>query len=583
MKSVSSIILLLATVGCGSGPLTTEGPASVPDARKAAAASTRISAKSTAQRVILVSFDGLSADEVRVFGAPAFEALPAHATRVVPVEPTATSATHAAILTGAGPDRTGIVSNQFHRPGTPIGETARGLETEIDTDTIVDRARAAGKRVGSIIFPFVDGASPRRTPDWGLGWSKPVTPPRMVHLSAGDFRSEWMPPTWGARTERHRSFSPVMRASLDWSVPQRGREDVALVACDTTDDRNRNYDAFYVETRSGETPLGADRWFQVSSRYDDGVYANWSKVMSADPGLASVKIYWGAIQHNNGFPAEYRDMVDRELGPWPGEPDEYHARAALGGGDGIDPETFAEMVHRLSSYLTRVTVMSMERMPFDLLLAYQPVLDETDHQFHMVNERQLFATPETLAAAQRVRRAAYADFDAGVRAIRGAIDVTRDALVVTGDHGLGATDTEVRLNQVLPPNWHAYSNGNVTHVYRFGGEDNTDAAIRSLSELHAPDGEPVFEKVTRKPAGAHRNAGDVIGFAYPRFTLSNGSGDLFARSVTYGQHGGLSSHPEFHTTLGAAGSAVGVQRVETMDQTAVEPLLEALLGLSRHY
>src|SRR4051812_26169168 len=61
----------------------------------------RLTTSHAAQRVILVSFDGLSAD--RAVSAPAFQRMTAHATRVVPVNPTVTSSTHAAILTGLPP------------------------------------------------------------------------------------------------------------------------------------------------------------------------------------------------------------------------------------------------------------------------------------------------------------------------------------------------------------------------------------------------------------------------------------------------------------------------------------------------
>src|ERR1041384_1866435 len=66
-----------------------------------------------ARGVVLFSFDGLGADEVARFGAPAFEQMPARVARVIPIEPTATSSTLAAILTGDTPQKTGIVSKLY--------------------------------------------------------------------------------------------------------------------------------------------------------------------------------------------------------------------------------------------------------------------------------------------------------------------------------------------------------------------------------------------------------------------------------------------------------------------------------------
>src|ERR1051326_178561 len=94
-----------------------------------------LTASGVAKRVVLVSFDGLGADEVQRFGAPAFEQMPARVARVIPVEPTATSATHAAILTGETPQKTGIVSNIYHPPGTARDAGAQGLGSNIGVDT----------------------------------------------------------------------------------------------------------------------------------------------------------------------------------------------------------------------------------------------------------------------------------------------------------------------------------------------------------------------------------------------------------------------------------------------------------------
>lgn len=578
VRRASPVVLLtLLFASCTSAP-----PATAPvQPGRAAAQVTSLATFGTAKRVILLSFDGLSADGLAKFGAPAFEALPVHARRVTPVEPTATSTTHAAILTGEGADRTGIVSNQYHRPGAPIGETARGLETEIDAPTLLDRARNDGKRVGTILFPFVDARSPRRTSDWGIAWSQPLSRPRILHLELADFRSEWLPPTWGAPPSRRRSFSPVMRARLDWSIPDRARQDVDLVAYDTTDDSARNYDLFYVETSTSESRIGEDRWFSIETMLDGGMARSWSKILDLDPSLQSLRLYWGAIHRNASFPESFARLVDAELGAWPGEADETLARLGLAGGDGIDPATYSEQQQRLAAWLTRVTLLAMQRMPFDLLLAYQPILDGAEHAWRIETTRQRFGTPEAMAAGERVRATAYASFDEAVRKIRGAIDVTTDALIVTGDHGLAPYDTEVRLGALLPANWRAFSNGHVSHLYRFGEGDDVEKVAALLAELKSPDGEPVLERIVRRTATSHRNSGDLVVYAWPRFVLTNTSGDLFSRAASSGQHGGLTTHPEFDTTLAAAGKAAGVQRLERIHQTEIAPWVVTLLGLKR--
>src|SRR5256886_14631764 len=96
----SAFCFLLTACAVSTPPPAPAPPASPPPPR--------LETSGVSKRVVLVSFDGLGADELQHFGAPSFEAMSAHAARVVPITPTATSSTHAAILTGATPDKTGI-------------------------------------------------------------------------------------------------------------------------------------------------------------------------------------------------------------------------------------------------------------------------------------------------------------------------------------------------------------------------------------------------------------------------------------------------------------------------------------------
>ncbi|HWS71243.1 MAG TPA: alkaline phosphatase family protein, partial [Thermoanaerobaculia bacterium] len=194
MTSRSRFVAVLA-----AGLLSACAPAAAPPPAVAPPpAPPRFAPSGTASRVVLLSFDGIGADSLQAFGAgETFQRLTAEGTqveRVTPVTPTVTASTHTAILTGATPERSGIVANKFHLPGTPPAQIAAGLETEIDAETIVEAARRQGKRVGTIAFPTIDAASPRRTADWGLIFRRPLTSSRLVHLTRRDFRAEWVPP-----------------------------------------------------------------------------------------------------------------------------------------------------------------------------------------------------------------------------------------------------------------------------------------------------------------------------------------------------------------------------------------------------
>jgi hypothetical protein len=357
-----------------------------------------------------------------------------------------------------------------------------------------------------------------------------------------------------------------MRARIEWSVPSVAREDVDLVAYDTTDDHVANYDFFFVEYGGAETALDARRWFAVSEQTRDGLFGSWSKLLQFDPSLSSVTLYCGAIHHTRGDAAFVRE-VDEQIGFWPGSADDASVRD-----NSIDAETFAEQSDRLSDFLTRVTHYAMTTREFDLLLAYQPIVDNAEHQF---------LTP----AGEPVRRAAFAAFDRAVASMTHDASAAGATIVITGDHGLAPVDTEVRLGGILAgwnePQWSVFANGNVAHFYRFGGDDDTAALVDKLTALRAPDGAAVFERVDRKSASSHPNSGDIIAFAFPRFALTaSAQGEPFVKPPYFGQHGGLNAHPEFHTTLGAEGPGIPPQTIEAMPQLDIAPMIERLLGLS---
>jgi hypothetical protein len=511
----------------------------------------------TAQRVVLLSFDGLGADALAAHtDLPNFAQLASDGAiaRIVPVNPTATASAHVAILTGAPPQKNGIVANRFHVAGTPPDAVAEGLTTDIDVETLVEAARRQGKRVGAVLFPTVDARTARRAADFGFAWARPLSKGRIVHLTRDDFHREWVPPTWTTTASRHPSFSPVMRARLDWNAPQHVSADIDLVAYDSTDDRIENYDTFFVESREQEQKPDPRGWFAIAQRSADGTYGSWSKLLATDGALHDVALYWGAIARNDAYPDSYRAMLDEEIGFWPGAPDE-HA--------GLDATTLIEQMERLGTFLTRAQTLTIERMQFDLLLAYQPQIDAASHQF--------LGTAEGDHALGTV----FAMSDGAISAIRAKLDPARDALVVIGDHGLMHIDTLVHMNAWLHEkgfdSWRAFATGDVAELY---GDERHDELVKALTDSG------FFEQVTVKDASMHRNSGDVVAITNPNVTVDEGR-DTPSVGVPHGNgnHGALNTHPELHTVLLAAGAGVPHGSFGTIAQTKIARFVSTLLGI----
>jgi predicted AlkP superfamily pyrophosphatase or phosphodiesterase len=553
------------------------------------------------ERVFLISFDGLSANDLDVHLrngiVPAFGRLIADGTyaRSIPVNPTLTAPAHISIASGADPQKTGIVSNSFHIPGTPRTKSASGFDAPFDTDTLWESARRQGRKVGVITFPGVDGKGPRRSGDWGLVYSHPIARSKIIHLQRRDFVA--------AESPTPGSYSTTLKTSLRWEFSESGSNvgrDVELMVLDTTNDHVENYDVARIRVDAQEIVPDQKRWFPVSASVatTDGnrLYGSWSKIMELDPQVNEVVVYWGPITSTAGYPASYREMIDREVGFWPGPPDDLLSEDWLSRREGVDPETYIEQLQRFSKFFTDATILSMRRMPWDLILTYQPIIDEAEHQYRIVNERQQWSTPENRQAGERVREQAYRSVDLSLSRMRSALP-SKTTLVVTGDHGLDAVDTQVRVNRLLVEwgfalqqgdtlsaltRWAAFTGGSMAHLYGFekrSGE--VDAIVGKLRELRSPDGDLVFELVRTKTPQDHRNSGDIIATAYPRFSVSSSMrGVAMSKSTSFGQHGGLNHHDTFHTVFIAAGPGVPAKRLGQIPQTDIAGRVSAILGIT---
>ncbi len=283
-------------------------------------------------------------------------------------------------------------------------------------------------------------------------------------------------------------------------------------------------------------------------------------------------VYWGSVSRTVGYPESFRRLIDREAGFWPGPPDEGSAQERIEGGDGIDAETFAEQNTRFCRFFADATAVAIRRMPFDLLLAYEPTIDKAEHQFRIVLDTQPYSTPEHRAAGERVRVNAFEAADEAVRTIASTLDPTRDALVVTGDHGLAPIDTEVHLERLLTDwgfdDWTAIATGGVVaHLY------GTSRTAELKGRLEATG---FIERIDPK---THPNGGDLVLYAYPNVALSPSDGEPVTKPHSYGQHGGIGSHHEFQTVLIAWGSGIARAAIPNMEQTEIAAYVAGLLGI----
>ncbi len=613
--------LLLVVLGCAATESARPGPTAQPVER--------------ARRVVVLSLDGFAAGRHRenlanrVYtdpdGVAAFERGYV-VERAIPVNPTLTAVSHTSIATGAFPTVTGVVSNVFHAPGTPIASSVSGFDAPIGAEPLWEAFRRQGKRVGVLTFPGCDGTVPARTADFGMTYvNAPAAGARVLDLDGTRFTATALPSGWS-------SYSQPRRATFEVELAGAGLPRSAtftLTALDTTDDGTVDYDTLVVDddadlANGTLARVRAGEWFPLTLRAphpDGGVrtVGAWCLVQALAGDLSRVTIYRGGFYSVEAYPRAFREAIERDAGFWPGPPDERSVGRHEHGQPGIAPADMMTQVRRLSGFFNACARSAIAHEPFDLLMLYQPIPDEVEHAFLLTDRRQRSYTPAATAAAHELVTDTFRVCDVAVGELARALDLARDALVVVSDHGMAAVWEEVYLNQLLQHaglaaaesvegRWRlapsskiaAYASGGCAHLYLNlkGREPNgvvapeeKDAVLQAAAVALAKaqvDGANVVEAMYRRDELAEvglasPNSGDLVVFMTPGIAASSriaapGS-PWHAPAEICGQHGFLATHPELAAVWLARGAGVPRRRVPEASLTEVAAFVAALAGV----
>jgi len=616
--SAPASLLLLACVATESAK---PAPSSTPPPR--------------ARRVVVVSLDGFAAGRHRENiqeklytdpdGVAAFEAAYV-VERAIPVNPTLTSVSHTSIATGAFPTVTGIVSNTFHKPGSPILQAVSGFDAPLGAESLWEAFHRQGKRVGVLTFPGCDDTVPSRAADFGMTYvNTAFARPRMLDLDADRFAPVTLPAGWA-------SHSAARRAAFEVELTGSGLPKSAtftVTALDTTDDGKADYDTLVVDDDSDLANgtlarVHAGEWFPLVLHvpHPDGgarTVGAWCLVQAIAADLSRVRIYRGGFYTVEAYPREFREELERAAGFWPGPPDERSVARHESGEDGITTADMLVQVRRFSEFFNACARTAIARESFDLLMLYQPIPDEVEHQFLLTDPRQRSYSPARAAAAREVVSETFRVCDRAVGELARGIDLVRDALVVVSDHGMVPVWEDVYLNQLLQHaglasaenvenKWRvapsskivAYANGGCAHLYvnlkgrEPGGvvepaekEAVIQAAAVALAKAQV-DGENVVEAMFRQGELARiglesANAGDLVVFLRPGMAASTriaapGS-SWHGPAEICGQHGFLNSHPEVAAVWLARGAGVPHRRVREKSLTEAASFIAMLAGV----
>lgn len=586
-----------------------------------------------AARIVLFSHDGMEARRHAGLlgrrgyfdpdGLAAFVGAGYVVREAIPVNPTLTSVNHASIAAGAQPGRTGIVSNVFHLPGTPVTATVSGFDHPWQAEPLWHAFRRQGKRAGVLLFPGCDGATAERTADFAMVYvNEPVSAAaEMVELVAASFAEAGRPPGPGDAAPRRASLTvPLTGAGLP------AQASFVLTTEDSVPDGEAVWDTLVVDD-DGDPANGvlarvrAGEWFPVRlvAGHGDGgtrTVGGWCLLQRLDADLGHVIIYRGAWFATEAYPRSFRELLDREVGFWPGHPDSRALARRLGGESGLSVDDYLAQMARFSEYLNACVRVTALHEPFDLLLAYQPIIDDAQHTFLVTTPRQLPFTAGFAATADEAIDTTYRIADRAVGELARVLDLQKDALVVVSDHGIAPVWEAVHLNEVLRraglaeaeeagrgrrlsgrSRMAAVGTGGSAQLYvnlvgrEEGGvvpEAERDEVVRRAAQALAlleVDGQPVVSEMFRReelaPLGLDSpHSGDLVVFMREGFAATSHIGGPVHEPASYnGQHGHRNSAPGMAAVWMARGAGVPVRNVQRASLTEVAAFVAHLAGV----
>lgn len=411
-------------------------------------------------RVVLVSVDGGAdwvVDEFLARGVlPADGAFARMARRGVRAESVktinvaSTAPSHAALFTGAYPERTGIVTTSFLQSGegldVPFGP---GFNAPLKAEALWSAAMRQGKHVVCSTAVGADARTPARACTETRGFRRFEAASSVVRLQPSNSAARLGANFEHARALNAKGDSP---GQLSYRMSDGRVVNLYAYASDSTRDGAERYDGVLLDLdRTLENgyalELKPGRWaaLQLPSSGETQT-GSWVQLTRMSGDLSDVEVYLGSAGSNPGAPLEFLREIDAKFGFPPGEGDSQSLNRGL-----ITERMYSEQFERASEYEKNVVLEQMKRGEWDLLLAYLSITDHMQHRFLVRDPRQndyAFEGGRRRARYARYVEEAYKKVDAVLKTWMDAAPPGTNFVVVS-DHGFVSAHSTLLLNNYL--------------------------------------------------------------------------------------------------------------------------------------
>lgn len=549
-----------------------------------------------AKRGFFVSIDSLRGDHVKILteagvltgdhGIGWLYRTGSRADRALPVEITLTAPSHVSTITCSSPHAHGIIANSFMTGGQKVN----GFTYDIKSETFWEAAKRQGKKVLAVAYVGADGKSDRRRADVGISYPSDGLLGKAQTLK-WDLSTLAIAQGWNIGAVPIQAALREVKATLVINGQTAEQREVNVLFVQNGADS----EAFFDDDKDlsnghfGSFNLAGPR-LQVL----DGLFVE-ANVVSPIVGFkkrirftllesqnGQVSVYASTATYNNAYPEDFRKSLDAKNLVWV-DPYIPSATASLTAGE------YVKTTVALDGFLADVAIHAQSQQAFDVVLFYQPRLDEFSHKF--AGSLSVPLNPSGANEIEVAFVAAFKELDQNVSRVLGEFDTGRDVVALMGDHGMEPIKKQVNVGpfiREIDPAASIVISGALVLVYPTTGDvdqrvgENVDRRLAALSF----EGNPLNGRTHRRdqtPADKWQYGEATWAFTSGKTLWFTNSlvGDIFIAPPITGMHGHDSDAvPNMATIFMLRAPGVGRQVLPEMSLLDAVPTFAQHMGMS---
>lgn len=477
----------------------------------------------------------------------------AYAKTVLPINVASTGPSHISIFTGASPGRTSIVGNSFRSTDQSWNSSNKNaFEHPILAETIFQAAKRQGKRVMTLGGVGLDDSHTSRMTAYQYMYPKTSGPSLVMDLIGADTLIEG--PANKLYKKLKISSSSLSTALFELSDGQKIPLYIYLTDSSHNDSNIlRKTTQIIIDldstlTNGYDAAVSEESWAEMIVQTNGKRYISSFTILNEDAKEGKYRLLMTAPAEVFGYPANFLEKIEANIGLWPGEPENRKQTLGL-----VSEKIWFEQIDRLAKYFRDLILIGMKEHNWDLLFGYFSTLDDVQHRYTLTDPRQL-----DYLADDGYRPKIYAGYiEKWFKVIdRYLLEIMVAApegtnFVICSDHGMVPIHTTLLLNNYLENSGFYFSkelvksttSGNSAHIYinkKIIKPTDYEVYIKSLKKKlkslkDEVTGKRIFNLVAnqqeQKKYGLYHkdNSGDLFVSCKPGYSIS----DRFIEGADY--------------------------------------------------